>query len=547
MNRTTNVPSFEALETRSLMSGNILASVALATGNLTIKYDTTNTGDSGILVTKDGTNVTVSRTDADTKINGSGLPVLLAGVTGTITITMGGGSDSVQVGENDGSQFIVAAPGTIPHYKNFVVNMGAGTDSFTAYGLLAANVSIVNGTGDNTTVLDGGSSDGGSVISGTLTITGSGDMDQVSIIGHVAVTKACIINNAAGDNETVFNDDGTNTPTFAKTLAITGGVNLDTVTVDVDGAGDGLFVAGAVTLTMGAGETNRFDVDMMSAGSLTFVGGTGDDLINPDGTGDGDFLELRKALTLTMGAGDNEVNFNDVATRGGGLVYTGSATSDTIGIDGDAEIHGAATLNLGTGENEVDIDSLRVSGALTYTGGLASDTFTINNGMDVAGASTFNMGAGENTLDVAAATLDSLTYAGGVNTDHVWLSDALVFGITRITTLAAADDVMVSDGSNFMGAVTIDTGAGIDAIDIASQAGTGRDATRFFDAVSILGGTENDVVTIGAARTSGEAVHFYDLATKFDGGTGLDDVLTRTDVLYSFIPTVIGFETNNTI
>lgn len=547
MNRTTNVPSFEALETRSLMSGNILASVALSTGNLTIKFDPSDTGDSSILVTKDGTNVTVSKTDGDTKINGSGLPVLLTGVTGTVTITMGGGSDILQVGEDDGSQFIVAAPGTIPHYKNFVVNMGAGTDSFTAYGLLAANVAIVNGTGDNMTVLDGGSSDGGSVISGTLTITGSGDRDQVSIIGHVAVTKACTINNAAGDNETVFNDDGTNTPTFAKTLAITGGVNLDTVTVDVDGAGDGLFVAGAVTLTMGSGETNRFDVDMMTAGSLSFIGGTGDDLINPDGTSDSDFLDIRKGLTLAMGAGDNEVNLNDVGTRGGNLAYTGSTTSDTINIAGDAEIHGTLTLNVGTGVNEVDIFYLSVSGAFTYTGGLGSDSFTIDDAMDVAGASTFNMGAGENTLDVNAATLDNLTYAGGANTDHVWLSDALVFGITKITTLAAADDVMISDGSNFMGAVTIDTGAGIDQIDIASQAGLDRDATRFFDAVSILGGTENDVVTIGDARNSGEAVRFYDLATKFDGGAGLDDVLTRTDVLYSFIPTVIGFETNTIV
>jgi serralysin len=546
MNRTTNVPSFEALETRSLMSGNVLASVAPATGNLTIKYDPAITGDIEIQVTKAGTNVTVVP-GGTTTINGSGSSVLLAGVAGTVTITMGGGSDSVQVGEDDGSQFIVAAPGTIPHYKNFVVNMGAGNDNFTAYGLLAANVSIVNGTGDNTTVLDGGSSDGGSVIAGTLTITGGGDVDQVSIIGYVVVTKACTINNAAGDNETIFNDDGTNTPAFAKTLAITGGVNLDTVTVDVSGAGDGLFVAGAVTLTLGAGETNVFNVDMMTAGSLTFIGGTGDDLINPDGTSDSDFLDIRKGLTLTMGAGDNEVNLNDVGTRGGNLAYTGSATSDDIDIAGDAEIHGSVTLNVGTGVNDVDIVYLSVSGALTYTGGLGSDTFTIDDAIDVAGASTFTMGDGENTLDVNSATFDNLTYGGGANTDHVWLSDTHVLGITKITTLAAADDVMISAGSDFMGTFTLDMGAGMDTVDIASEAGAGLDSTNFLDAVSILGGTENDTVTIGAARTSGEAVHFYDLLTKFDGGAGLDDSLTRTDVLYSFIPTVIGFETNNII
>ena len=468
----------------------------------------------------------------------------LTHVTGTITISMGNGDDTVVVGEA-GSPFLVVAPGTIPHFKNFVVNMGAGNDSLTIYSLRSASASIVNGTGNNTTVLDGGSSDGGAVVSGTLSITGGAEDDDVLIIGHVVVTKACTINNAAGVNQTTFNDDGTNTPAFAKTLAITGGVDSDTVTIEVSDAGDGLFVAGAVTLTMGAGETNEFEVDMMTAGSLSFIGGTGDDVINPDGTSLEDFLTVNKGLTLSMGAGDNTVSLQDVMIRGGNMAYTGSATSDTFNIAGGAEIHGTTTLNLGEGTNVVGIIYLDVSGAFTYVGGTGPDTFAIDDEIDVAGAATFTMGAGQNVLNLNSAYLDdNLTYTGGANVDHVWLSDTHVMGITKMATLAGDDDAMVSAGSDFLGTFTLDMGAGIDTVEIASEGGAGLDATSFFDLVSILGGTENDTVTIGASRDSGEAVHFYDVSTKFDGGAGLNDKLSNVDVLYSFIPTWPGFETH---
>lgn len=531
MKPTTRVPSFEALETRTLMSGTVTATVS--GGNLVIAGDA---NDNDISISKAGTVVTVTGNNG-TVINQVGN---LNQVTGTIKLTMGDGDDTAVVGAAD-EEFSVFAPAAIPSLKDFSADMGAGDDSLTIFALSARNVVVTTGIGNNTTELNGG--DNGSVISGTLTITnGTGD-DTLLITGDITVTKACTINNGAGTNETTISDDGTSTPGFAKTLSVIGGGDSDTFIVDASTVGDGVFVAGLVTLNMGAGN-NEFDVDMMTAGTLTYTGTTGDDAINPEGTEAGDFLTVRKGLTLAMGAGNNTLNLMDLTVSGGSFVYTGSTTGDAIAIDGEASVRGSMTLTVGNGTNDVTIDTLTVSGAFTYTGGTGSDTFTSGNELDIVGHATFTMAAGQNTLDLASASFNSnLTYAGGANGDHVTLNDTDVAEITKITTLAGDDDVTISAGSSFLGAFTLDTSAGDDTVDIASEAGLDLDMTSFLDAVSILTGDGNDIVTIGAARTNDNAVRFFDEKTKFDGGAGLNDILARTDVLFSFDPVVAGFET----
>lgn len=531
MSRTKNVPSFETLEARTLMAGTVIA--AVSSGNLTITGDA---NDNDVLVTKAGTTVTVTGRSG-TIVNQTGD---LTNVTGTITIKMVDGNDVVEVGESD-SQFRVESPATIPNSKDFSVDMGAGDDDLTIYGLIAKNVKIVSGTGTNNTVIDG--ADDGSIISGTLGVTGGAGDDALEITGNVVVTKACTISNAAGTNDTSFTDDGTNAPVFAKTLAITGGVDSDTVTIDVSDAGNPLFVNGALTLSMGAGN-NEFNVDELEAQSLTYTGGAGDDSINPGGTAGGDYMEFHKFLTLNLAAGTNEANLEDVTTWGGNFLYTGGTTGDTISID-DADIHGAMTMNVGAGTNDLTVDYAEVSGAMGYTGGAGSDSFTVNDEIIVAGATTVTMAAGQNTVFVNSASVKgNLTYNGGANVDDVSLSDTHVNGITKITALAADDIVMIDVNCDFVGAFTLDVGAGDDTVDIASSGDADSGSTSFFDVTNILGGDGNDTVTIGDIRNSGDAVHFLDEKTKFDGGAGLNDVLTNVDVLYSFTPTWPNFETH---
>ncbi|MEI7836512.1 MAG: hypothetical protein WCK05_08875 [Planctomycetota bacterium] len=312
-----NHPVFEALEGRTLLSGNIAAGAA--SGNLTLTGDAL---DNSVTLTRHGDTVTLTP-DAGTSINHAppGVAVDLIGVTGKVTIRMGSGNDSVtltgQAIEGGGEPFAIGGGAA-----DLSVDMGKGDDVLILAGVQARNVSIVTGAGENSVTVTGLDPDAApgeaqdvqSLFLGNLKVQGSSGSEAVSLLG-VRVAGAVTLKLSTGGNSAIvapfhgsdadFNVSVGGDFVFDSSFAR----QANTVTFeDPDDVGS-ITIAGALRISLGLvddGVSVEPEADL-SVGTVLFINGCyGNDTFNLAN------VDVAGLFILNSGAGDDAINLTNV-------------------------------------------------------------------------------------------------------------------------------------------------------------------------------------------------------------------------------------------
>lgn len=328
-----NHPAFEALEGRTLFSGNI--AWGLSKGNLTLTGDAM---DNGVTITRHGDTVTLTPGAGTSIAHGqAGAAVELTGVTGKITIRMGAGNDSLtltgQVFDGAGEPFAIGAGG-----GDLAVDMGKGDDLAVLAGVQARNVSVITGSGNN-----------------SLTITGL-DADQAS-------------------------DDPVDIQSVIQGwLKVQGGDGAETVSLQ------GIYVAGSVTLKLGVGanaatispfDGSDADFDLTVGGDLVFDSSfarQANTLIFQD-PGDVGKIAVAGSLRVSLGLLDDVLTVAPEAGLIVGKVFfvNGCYGNDTFNLSG-VHVDGLFILNSGVGDDVLNLSNVSaglaqwIDGQLTVTG-----------------------------------------------------------------------------------------------------------------------------------------------------------------------------------
>src|SRR5579863_10413541 len=156
-------PALEALENRTLLTGNVVASV-VAGGNLLILGDS-KANQIGIETTSGGA-LQITSLDGTTRINGSTSPFTPSGVTGSVFVFLGAGNDVLQVGGGSPAT-------TIPH--DLLIGLGNGNDSVSvATTSIGGNLDIFGGRGGD-----------------TISVGSAASSSAVSVSGNVFIAAGC--------------------------------------------------------------------------------------------------------------------------------------------------------------------------------------------------------------------------------------------------------------------------------------------------------------------------------------------------------------------
>lgn len=324
-----SMPVFEALEGRTLCSGNVMAVVA--GGNLTVIGDALG---NGITLTRSGTTVTLTP-DAGTSVNRgtAGAAVELLNVTGKITIHTNGGADTVVIAGQvvDGVTQPFAVGGGA---ADLSVDLGAGDDRLELRGVTARNVTVLTGAGANAVTVTGLDPDG----------QAGGPADARSVLGGF--------------------------------LKVTGAAGNETVTLE------GIDVAGSVTLTLKtgansatvaplAGSDANFDVTIGGSFSFDASFARGVNSVSFEDADSAGSVEIAGGVRLLMGLVDDTVTVAPEAelSVGGSFFVNGCYGNDTISLAG-MDVKGLLIVNSGYGDDAVTLDSNSVGWAQWVDGDL---------------------------------------------------------------------------------------------------------------------------------------------------------------------------------
>jgi Ca2+-binding RTX toxin-like protein len=397
-----NVVGFENLEYTTVASGDAATMAAL--NAITITAGSSFAADTAVRVfTQTASNATVDFTNV---------------TGGSISYTASTSADVI-TGSNTLGDTIVSGGGSD------TINGGGGNDVITISGILAGNVSVNAGVGDDIvnmgidgsvamTVADtiaGGSGTDTLVLGGASTATN----DLANVTGFetitYGVTSATVAFSYVVSATSSFTSDTTIvtiTPrdaTDADTLAFTG-TNLTRAIILVGGAGVDTLIggAGADTINGGAGADASING---GAGNDSLTGGESADVIIP-GTGNDTIV-----LTETVTAAD-QVRFFE----------GGAANVDTI---------------VGFAINQDRV--MLASDAITLVGSLlTSPTFSGTSGVDIETGTTQVIV----TVAASAGTINASTSNGVIKFSAAATSYANAIGTTSITLTAIADAEVIA-------------------------------------------------------------------------------------------------------
>jgi hypothetical protein len=408
----------EALEDRTLLTGNVLATLNVNTGVLTINGDIgnnsitiANSPIAGDLRVTGNINVPPppALPDATTVNSVPFWDYTLSSIT-QINITMLNGNDTVII--NGG-----AAGLDIPN--NINITAGTGADTFTLNGgtggIVANNINITSG---NTTAGNGNTKVSlTNTTAGGVTINTGTGADTVSANGGKVGTMT--VNTGVGtanDSVTVQNFTSVGSSPGIGKLAITTADGTNTISVTNTTMTTDSIIAGngSDTITVNSPQILT---------SSTISSGSGNDTISFTSASAG--IVGKAATTITATTGNNHItasgNFNtlSVTTGGGGGAVT---------FDNSTAV--SAKITDGGGANTVDVSNDIVTGAAglqvgvgTTAGNTGLNTITVNN----------------DTVSGASGLIVNVGLAGHTNpgTDNVTATGDTVSGPM---TVAVADD-----------------------------------------------------------------------------------------------------------
>ena len=476
-----------------------------------------------------------------------------SGVSKGIRLFMGGGSDgagldhiavsgSVTFDGGDGDNTLEASGCSIG--GKLAVTNGAGFQSTYVSGSVRGNLSITNG--------DGGSGVSvGASVGGNLVVKNGAGGDELVVTapvgGSVSVTNGmgdvmAAFASAIGGNLTMKTLDG------AQAVSLSG-ADVGKVTIS-HGSGDSdvlvahSLIGGTLSLTNAVGEhTILMDEGTSVLGAVKVINGDGGSATQFEN------VTIGRGGSIVNGAGLDWVDFHAVASGGGWSIGNGDGGSQVV-MDASV-VRRAFAVAAGDGINVVDIDTSEISGGVKIANG-DGDSGTLitetllgrTDGPSGPRFASFTLAAGAGLHEVhltgaqlanAKITTEGRTGAG--------IEDTLIKGTLAVRTGAFDDEIAVKGGAEIAGAVTIDSGAGNDAIaaddviiggSVTVKAGDGNDVllienygdhagprSTFAGRFTALMGGDDDMVFVGVDGVAGHAADFAGRVT-LDGGLGSD-------------------------
>jgi large repetitive protein len=389
MPQTPKAPLFEPLEPKLLLAAHPLllppptntVVMTLVGGTLNFKGDAadnsltiTQDGSDFIIFPESGTTVTWQGSSYTSEFTGPSMD----DVTG-LKLDMGAGDDTVTIETTDGANQVLLS-------RDVTAKMGSGFDVLHMYAVSARNVTADMGASDdyNNSFEFESTGDGGAVLTGNLSITGSKGDDWIDLKGAL-IAGNVKMNLGNGDNDVDFD-----------TISGNGSYNYQ------------LGIQGNLTINTGGGDDevefrDNSDADVGVGGNLTFNLGGGDEnhviFHKSAGVGVGNNLTINSSAA----SGQTRIYMSNVDIGGNLSVNTG-AGSDSIKLWG-LWVGGRATVNTGAGYDELSLNSehpddgdyARFERGLTVTMGSEDDNMEVDHTW-FGGKVRLNGNSGANTL-----------------------------------------------------------------------------------------------------------------------------------------------------
>ncbi len=275
-------------------------------------------------------------------------------VKGSVFVDGGNGANAL-----DARDLTVEKNFTIKNGKNPI---GTDTTNLVNTSVLGA-LAIANGDGDTQTMLSRASA-GSSTIRGNVSIVNGTGADETVLRDMNVGGNVTVANGHGGGSTNFFNMFNTATRSLIRGNVV---VSYADGTVNSDGLWD-VEVFGNVALKHGAGAaTTHFDsrgtsLPPLIHGSLTITG-TGTATIDVGAVGTGGGLIVERNLTISSGAGNDVFTFRNLHMGGATKLAQGGG-NDTVNID-DSTFTGAFALATGKGNDGLNLERLAGTAAPT--------------------------------------------------------------------------------------------------------------------------------------------------------------------------------------
>lgn len=422
--------ALERLEDRTLLSGNVLASVSKS-GELVVLGS--SNGNEILIQSTSGGALQVSGL-AGTTINGASGPFTATGFTQNLYVYMTASSAVVDIG---GSGTLT----TLPH-SLFVWTFANNETVAIENASIGSNVHIFGGIGSDTFTIGSTSTESAVTVGGSVFIFGGmGGTNTIAVFAANITDSLDITTSGVNDQVEVGFDAGLGIIGVDEPAHVNIGINLDITTGDDP-------------------SWPFFGRDSFGFGDpwCGFTGGIGDGLFSiggscgSDSAGFGDWAGNELAFTQgwsgsggdpspsVSGVGGADVGLADVSVAGNVKIQTGNGN--------DQILLGAATAPPG-GAYPLVFGPLTVGGNLSVTAGNGNDTL-LSDGITVTGNTNFTTGNGNDDI----AVLGNAGYFNGTFT---------------ISTGSGNERIAVINGATFVSSVTIGVGHGTNVLWIAQS------------------------------------------------------------------------------
>jgi hypothetical protein len=514
--------NLEALESRTLLSGNVTANLDLA-GVLHISGDIGNNALS-VISSPDPLEPTHIRVQGDpgslTTVNGVTFAEFEINSVVSIQVNYLNGRDSIKFT----GPWPLLANGVPPLPGNIIVNTGTGVNTlsisgvnansvtFNGAGTASSTVSVTGAKVSSLNVLTGNGADSVTLTSdtiGTANINTGNGGDAVTIggagskIGSLSLTAGTGVNNlavtgttisqatiTAGDQTGSVNVSGNTFLTNATVNVATGHTLSAPAAVNVDG---NTFTTGNLAVNVGSGPSGPAgNLLTVSVSNDTFVKGgaavgIGDNALSV--TADGDTVAGNLGVTVGNGAGNVAVSGDNagsiqaqVGDNAGNVAVNGNTTGANLGVvaganaanltvNGDT-VGGNLGVTAGSGAGNVALSNdTAASQTVTILGGSASVSET---SVTTTGGATVQVGVGGDAGSVSLTTVSASTLALAVGDGAtVALSGvATTSGVLSVTVGNNATDISLT---NVTAATDLDLSAGTGTPSLElSNVGTGN-------------------------------------------------------------------------
>jgi hypothetical protein len=466
------------------------------------------------------TNTTISIGGALTIADGANVTLSTQGAVGAGDITLAGATNGTAGGTSEILN-LIAGTGT--------VTIGADVGTSAALGQLNVTAATINlnaatiNLNDDASPATTSSFTGAVVLGSNVTITAdkaTGADNSVAftttINGDAAGTRALVVNAGAGSvsfggtvgagNRLAALGIGAGSATF------TGTNNVDTLAVNLTGAGNGVAYTDVDALATGivgafsGVTTNSGAVNLTAGGVLTVSSG-----VNTTGTG-------TTTLTTSGANTNNIVAIGNAGNAGGATVLTSAGSITGFGTISGTNVTLDAVTGVGTGTGSRVNTAADVLAARSTSGGV----FVNEANAVTLSSATGNVAGGGAAYDLTAG--GTITVTGAVNQTGTGT------GTTALTTTAGGDILVNASVGNTSAATTLTSAATIAGsgtvvgtsvmLDSATGVGTGT-AGRLATAAGTLaarsttdGGvfvSELDAVTLAPAGNSAANGKAYDV------------------------------------